>query len=467
MKKHFFIYFLVFILVFSFPVNAAQNTDGPTYSTPSDATATATDSITNDTSPLPADAPEIASPSAIVMDINTGTILYQKDAYSANYPASITKVLTALVTLENADLSDTVTLSENAVWGIERDSSHIGLDVGEQITLEDAMYGMLLESANEASIAIAEYVGGSVENFSNMMNEKADELGCVNSHFVNPNGLHDENHYTCAYDMALIGCAAYKNAEFRKIAGSITYTIPATNKAEARELWHNDGMLFSTSKYYYEYCTAGKTGYTTDANGTLISFAEKDDMQLVCVTLNAVPSANTFYDTVTLFDFCFDNYTKVTPLTGFSFENIEINSDYNTSAILNNYYNNVDSNMLNLSVNNYAEIIIRTNISTDDITWSIDYYDEPEGNTLGRMVFYYNNEEIGSTPVYYDGQILAAMSDSVAGDKSSDSGFKFRLIYLIPVFILVIMVLLLIRIRIVRTKRRKYRENRRFRYYRY
>ena len=154
---------------------------------------------------------------AICFDANTGTVLYGKNIDKQEYPASITKIMTVLLALENGNLDDTVTFSENAVYSIEYGSAHLGLTEGEELTLEQCLYGIMLASANEISNAVAEHIGGSVENFANMMNEKAAQLGCVNTHFVNPNGLHDENHYTCAYDMALITQEAMKYEKFREI----------------------------------------------------------------------------------------------------------------------------------------------------------------------------------------------------------------------------------------------------------
>ena len=183
----------------------------------------------------------ITSGAAILVDAASGQILYEKNAYDKKYPASITKVMTILVALDQGvNLTDTITMSEEAVWGFDRSTSHIALDVGEQITVEQCMYAVVLQSANEASLALAEHVGGSVEGFAVLMNEKAKELGCQNTNFVNPNGLYDENHYVCAYDMALITKEAMQYELFRTISASGNYTIAPTNKQpEERPLWNN------------------------------------------------------------------------------------------------------------------------------------------------------------------------------------------------------------------------------------
>ena len=256
------------------------------------------------------DAPETLSPSVILMEESTGTILYEKNMDEAHYPASITKIMTTLLALENGNLSDMVTFSDDAINNTE--GSGIARDYGEQMTLEQCLYGVMLESANECAYAVAEHVGGTVENFVDMMNTKAKELGCTNTHFANPHGLQDENHYTTAHDMALIAQAAYQNETFRIIIGTKMYTIPPTNKhAEETVLRNHHDMLCTyhnaNRKYLYPYCVGGKTGYTATANSTLVTYAEKDGMTLICVVMDT-QSPNQFIDTVNLFDYAFDNF---------------------------------------------------------------------------------------------------------------------------------------------------------------
>ena len=253
-------------------------------------------------------APETASPCVMVMEMNTGAVLYEKNADEVHYPASITKIMTTLIALENSDLNDIVTFSDAAIDNTE--GSGIARDYGEQMTMEQCLYAVMLASANECAYAVAEHVGGTIENFVAMMNEKAKELGCQNTHFANPHGLHDENHYTCCYDMALIARAAYQNETFRIIVGTARYTIPPTNKhAEQTDLQNHNEMLypFQTNKYVYDGCTGGKTGYTNAANSTLVTYAERDGMTLICVVMNT-QSPNQWLDSRNLFDYCFDNF---------------------------------------------------------------------------------------------------------------------------------------------------------------
>ncbi len=255
----------------------------------------------------------VESGAAIVVEMETGTVLYGKNVNKAFYPASITKIMTALLALENCDLDETVEFSETAVYENEGDTSHIAREVGEQMTLEACLYGMMLESANECAWAIGEHVGGgSMDEFVRMMNARAKELGCTNTHFVNPNGLPDNDHYVTAHDMALIARAAYQIPKFQEICGTRAYTIPADNKKEAYNCNNTHGMISNHrgSSYLYEYALGGKTGYTDEAGNTLVTFARKDGMTLLCVVLNSSNPAH-YEDTERLFEYCFYNFSKI------------------------------------------------------------------------------------------------------------------------------------------------------------
>ncbi|WP_051604797.1 D-alanyl-D-alanine carboxypeptidase family protein [Lachnobacterium bovis] len=257
---------------------------------------------------------EIETPNAIVMDVNTGTILYEKNINERRYPASITKILTTLLAVENCNLSENVTFSREAVYKNEINASHIARDEGEVITMEQCLYATMLESANECAYATAEHVGskkgGDYTTFIDLMNKRAQKLGCKDTHFNNSNGMPDEQHYTTAYDMALIAKEAYQNENFRKIMLTKKYTLPATNKHPEETYLRNHHMMYypkKTTKYLYDGCLGGKTGYTIAANATLVTYAKRNDMLLCCVVLNA-KSPNHYLDTIKLFDYCFDNF---------------------------------------------------------------------------------------------------------------------------------------------------------------
>lgn len=261
--------------------------------------------------------PEVQSASAVLMDLDSGEILYGKEDQTARYPASTTKLMTALLALEHSKLDETVTFSSDAVFKNETNSSHIARDVGEQMSMEQTLYGVLLASANECAYAIAEHVGanmgGDYNTFIQAMNDRAKELGCVNTHFVNSSGLHDDQHYTCAYDLALIAREAYQNETLRKMVGTRRYEIPPTNKhAEPTPLNNTHAMLSAnkTSKFLYDGCQGGKTGYTDEARHSLVTYVERDGRKLVCVSMCAEGN-DSYKDTIALMDWGLANFHKV------------------------------------------------------------------------------------------------------------------------------------------------------------
>ena len=255
--------------------------------------------------------PVTASQTSVVMDISTGQVLVEKEMNQKMYPASITKIMTVLLALENADPATVHTMSYEATHSIDSGSTHIALTEGEQITLKDLIYATMVASANDAANGIAECVGGSIEQFVAMMNEKAKEIGAVNTHFVNANGLHDPDHYTTAYDMALITQYALGVEGFRDYWCAEEYTIQPTNKqSQARNLGTQHSM-FVESQFTYEGCTGGKLGYTDEAHHTSVTSAKRGDLELVCVTMSS-QKYEKYEDTAALFDYCFDSFDKVT-----------------------------------------------------------------------------------------------------------------------------------------------------------
>ena len=253
--------------------------------------------------------PAIESAAAVVMDLDTGTILYSKNATATMYPASTTKIMTTLLLIENCDLDDTITYS-GIVYDLEEGSSHLGIMPGEEMNLRDAAYGIMLASANDISNGVAEYMGGSLAGFADLMNQKAEELGCVNTHFANPHGLYQDDHYTCAQDMALIAQAAYQNSVFREIAGTKEYTIPETNLVEEqRSFLNHHKMMQSDSDYYREWCTGGKTGYTSQCLNTLVTFAEKDGMRLVSVVFRVNGAGKAYEESTAILEYAFENFS--------------------------------------------------------------------------------------------------------------------------------------------------------------
>lgn len=386
--------FMALILTFTFiiPVHATGMTG--------DTEATTEHPETTEYPDDPSREPDLVCGAAIVMDATTGQILYEKNAYEKKYPASITKILTTLVALEHGvNFDETITMSENAIWGIERDSTNIGLDVGEKVTVRDIIYATMVKSANECAYAVAELVAGDIESFANLMNKRIEEIGCTSTHFVTPNGLHDDNHYTCAYDMALITKEALKNDTFREIAGTLSYVVPETNLAdETRPLWNGNKMINPAEASYYEYCKGGKTGYTSMANNTLVTYAEKDGLELICVILDCDGWKYTYTDSKALYNYCYNNYTYFYPLSDFSFESDDEDiSERNT--ILDNYYSSLNHEMVDLVVDKDYSLLLNKSVDTTKIEKVINLYDTAQDNVLGEITFVYDGEQIGSTPI--------------------------------------------------------------------
>lgn len=327
--------------------------------------------------------PQVEAPSICVMEITTGTILYERDMDEHNYPASITKIMTALLALENCSMDEIVTFSAEAVYGNEGDTSHISRDIGEEMTMEECLYGMMLESANECAWAIGEHVGGTMKNFTKMMNERAQELGCTNTHFNNPNGLPDEEHWTSAHDMALISAEAYKNETFRVLTGAESYTIPPTNKhVDATPLHNHHLMVYpfhGNYEYLYEYATGGKTGYTNAAGSTLVSFAQKGDLPLVCVVMRE-KSPDHYTDTRKMFDYCFENFKLLRV------------ADYEKDS-------SADEDTVPFAdIDEDATVILPAGASFEDLTSKI-VYESSEDDVLGTRVYSYADRVVGKADV--------------------------------------------------------------------
>ncbi|MBE6004078.1 MAG: D-alanyl-D-alanine carboxypeptidase [Lachnospiraceae bacterium] len=336
------------------------------------------------------------SEGAILIDADSNAILYEKNSTTAYFPASITKVLTAILVLENCtNLEDKVTFSYAAVNGnLEPNSTIIGAVPGDKLSVRDCLYCLLLHSANDCANALAEYIAGSNEKFAEMMNAKAAEIGCVNSHFVNPSGLNDPEHYTCAYDFAKIMQYAIKNETFRAIDASQVYThapiskYPNDTDSENTVYAHHHMMRKSYSDYYPG-VFAGKTGYTTLAGNTLVTACEKNGMTLICVILNGHNSQYT--DTRNLFDFGYAN-----------FKSLEAASyDRNISSLSSNFKVNgiqlVDS--LSFDIPASYHITIPSEAVFEDVSGTISYDlndTEKNGGAFARIDYTYGDKSVGN-----------------------------------------------------------------------
>lgn len=348
--------------------------------------------------------PIITCQSAVVMDASTGQVIYEKDAYSKQYPASTTKIMTALIAIEQGNMSDTLVMSENAIWGIDRDSSNIGLDVGEKISMKDGLYAILMSSANEVCVGTAEHISGSTDAYVALMNQKAKDIGCTGTNFVNVNGLHDDNHYTCAYDLALITKEALSNQTFREISACTYYEIPPTNIiSDTRYLWQNNELIVGNSEFYYSYCTGGKTGYTDQAGGTLVSWASYNDMELICVVMNTQPKNNIFQDSIKLYNYMFYNYYRDNFMEDFEFSP-ELLTD--AQKTLNEYYGCDNAGQLKLSADTNQSLLVNYEADPDRFWKTLDISTERiDQGIIGTLSVYDSNITYLKLPVYFSGYV--------------------------------------------------------------
>ncbi|MCL1878170.1 MAG: D-alanyl-D-alanine carboxypeptidase [Defluviitaleaceae bacterium] len=249
--------------------------------------------------------PETSSGSVVLIDAATGLVLYENEAKTQKYPASVTKIMTAMIVLEHAtDLTERVEFCDDSVWGIPRNSSHIYMDVGETLSIYEALYALMLESANEVSVALAIHIAGSVEEFVDLMNRRAAQIGLSDTHFVNPHGLPARGHVTTAYDMALIMREAVRNPIFARIISYVRFDIPPTERQPNTRHLLNFHQMIRQGQFYNESVVGGKTGWTTAAGHTLVTYAEQDGRRLIAVVLQGEGNS-TFNDTAALLRYGF------------------------------------------------------------------------------------------------------------------------------------------------------------------
>ena len=336
--------------------------------------------------------PVVNAESAILMEMETGTVLYAKNIHQKQYPASTTKILTTLIASEQCSMDEIVKISQEAVSDTPRDSNHIALDAGEALTMEQCLNAILIRSANEAAFALAEHIAGdSWHNFPEIMNQRAKELGCINSNFVNPNGLPNEDHYTTAYDLAMIGRAFFANEMLCKITLTRRLEIPASDLQPDDILENNAMQIIPGGQYAYDYLVGCKTGYTNAARSCLVSCAERDGMKLICVVLHD-ESPQQYEDTISLFEYGFSNFEKVNVSqteTKYNIDNIGL------------FYGDNDifgSSTPILSLNRDDYIILPRTISFEDVESSISY-DTANENQAAVITYAYHGVDIGSVRV--------------------------------------------------------------------
>lgn len=380
--------------------------------------------------------PQINGETAVLIDAKSAKVLYGKEENKRMYPASTTKILTALIALERADLQDVVTIGPNPS---KAGGTSIWLQEGEKLTLEELLYALLLNSANDAGVAIAEHIAGSVEAFAELANNRAKELGARNTHFVNPHGMPNKDHYSAAYDLALIGRAAMQNAKFRTIVSTVHHQVPRADP-EAQKYLFNHNKLIWSEQFGYKGATGIKTGYTVEAGQCIVASAERNGQELIAVVLRSEGS-NTWTDATKLLDYGFANFTTHQLISrGKIMANLPVQYGKGTIDLLAKedfFYTFTKQSSANLQV------------STEPVEEVIAPV--TKGQVLGAVVIRDGEKEVGRV------DLVATQ----AVERDWQALLKSRAKWLIPSLV----VLLWIRRRIIVNRRKRQRLARRMKYY--
>lgn len=358
------------------------------------------------------EGPQVSAEAAILIDANTGTILYAKNIDERLFPASTTKILTCVLALENSELDEMVNFSYDAVHSVPWDGSKIGMDAGQSITMEECLEAILIGSANEVSNAVAEHIGGSMDGFVDMMNARVSELGLTNTHFVNANGLFDENHYTSAYDLAIIAREFFSYELLAKISRTPSVEIPATATQPDEITVNSKNQLYEGKKYHYEYLVGSKTGYTDMARQTLVSCAKKDGMELICVVLKE-ESPLQFTDTIALFEYGFNNFSLV------NVKDIEDNFNPDNTDFFNTGTDIFGNSTKLLKVNDNAKLLLPNDADLSVIKMNL-VYETDNQNAVAKVVYSYNGTDVGYSDIMLN-SLSTDFFESVYIDDEADA----------------------------------------------
>lgn len=379
--------------------------------------------------------PSVSADGAILMDAQTGKVLYEKNINSPYPPASTTKIMTALLTLENCNLDDEVVVGKKPPLA---DGSKIFIFEGEKLKVKDLLYALLLESANDTAEALAEHISGSIEDFAKLMNKRAKELGCTNTNFVNPSGLYHDKHRTTAQDLALIMREVSKYEDYRKISNTITYKIKPTNKSkEERPLWNKNKLVQQNSQYYFQGCNGGKTGYTTQSQHSYVVSANRNDFKLIAVLLH--DSKKTFFeDSVNLLNYGFNNF--------------ELVKMYSRGDIVTKY-NKEDLNLNLIACNDFYYVKEKNNNSKATLNLgnknlnSVDFH---KGDVILNAEILLDNNNLGTLN-------LSSDCDHEVSSFGINSGNKLILFTIFIVLFLILMIFI-IKIKKKLKKKKQYRK---------
>ena len=399
---------------------------------------------------------KITAPNLILANTDTGRILYERNADEKIYPASVTKLMTAIIVVEECKLSDIATVSEKAVKSVPFGYVNANLKIGEKLTIENLLNAMLIPSANDAANVLAEHVGGTIDNFAEKMNSKAKELGCTGTNFTNPSGLHEENHYTTTKDLLLIAREAIQKNTIRTIIGKTTYTLPKSNK------YNKSNRILTTTnymkrkeltRYYYQYCIGAKTGYTGEAKNCVIEYASKNNINLVAIVMgeNAKIKGTKFLDAKQMFEYGFSKYkNKQIAKKNQIFETITIPNGTKETRNLETIY----KSDINIIVNKDKNVTV--------IDWKNNENNSNNDEYIIKKIEYsktkapiQKGEIIGKVTYKYDG--IEYSSNIIANGNVEESKI-LQLIVLVSAVVLIILIIYFM----IKSKRKRRKNKKRY-----
>ncbi len=352
--------------------------------------------------------PVVSAQAAILMDADSGTILYAKNIHQHLYPASTTKMMTCILAVENCSLDETVKISADAVSAVPSDGSSIGSNPGDEMPMSECLYAILVASANEIANAVGEHIAGDERSFVFMMNQKARALGCEDTHFANANGLHDSDHYTSAYDLALIAREFFKNDTLYRIGNTASHHFVATDTRSQDFTQVNKHKLI-TGEVAYSGIIGGKTGYTSAAMQTLVTGCERDGMRLICVVLKE-DNPTQFTDTVTLLDYGYSNFTSVKIAESDTTYAIGGNNFYETGRSI---FGALDSIFY---LDEKATAVIPKHVNFNELESELEFVtDEEKPDHLANVIYSYNGQQVGSSALYASEGFLDQIREGKAG----------------------------------------------------
>lgn len=413
----------------------------------------------------------INAKSAALIELNTHAIIFSYELDRKVYPASLTKIMTCMLALENGNLDDILTISSVAFTDVDEYSSSAGLVEGERLPLREVLYGVMVSSANEACNAVAEYISGDIPSFVALMNQKAQELGMTNTHFANPHGLHDDDHYTTARDLATLASWAWQNPQFREFATTIEHVLPATELSEERTLHTTNYLTINSpdNKYYYELASGVKTGFTTPAGGCLIATATSGELSFMSVVCGC---STVVHDDGSQTD---QRFTQTKELLQFGFDNYSFVQVLSSTAMLDQpeLRNAEGRNNVVVHAKQDVTVLLPNSCKPEEVTMKLDYDFQPplkapldEGQRVGTVTAYYTNIPLAKTDLVTltaveekEPIIVLPKSDSVAG---SVLGAIFKYWYFtIPAFLILTLIVVLFIVRAVNVRKAKKRAERR------